>query len=231
MSGNLTRLFALLLLVASLACNAAVATQGTGRADAAIPDPAVDAPLADTPGEQTAVFAGGCFWGVEAVFEHVRGVTGVTSGYSGGSAVTADYDSVGRGDTGHAESVRITYDPSRMTYGRLLKIFFSVAHDPTELNRQGPDVGPQYRSAVFYSGDEQKRITQAYIEQLSRAKIFARPIVTQVAALNSFYPAEAYHQDFAARHPDHPYIVRFDLPKLDSLRKRFPEVYAGTRSK
>ena len=207
----------------TLACNAAATT----NTPVAIPDPAVDAPLASAKGEQTAVLAGGCFWGVEAVFEHVKGVKGVTSGYSGGSAGAADYESVSAGDTGHAESVRITYDPSQVTYGRLLKVFFSVAHDPTQLNRQGPDVGKHYRSAVFYAGEEQKRIAESYIEQLNRAKLFNRPIVTQVAALKTFHEAEAYHQDYAARHPDQPYIVIHDLPKVENLRKRLPELYAA----
>jgi peptide-methionine (S)-S-oxide reductase len=180
------------------ACSSATASATT------IPEPALDAPLASAKGEQTAVLAGGCFWGVEAVFEHVKGVTDVNSGYSGGSAATAQYEKVGTGETGHAESVRITYDPSQISYGQLLKVFFSVAHDPTQLNRQGPDSGTQYRSAIFYSNDEQKHIAQAYIDQLNRAKIFARPIVTQVAALQSFNEAEGYHQDYLAHPPDEP---------------------------
>jgi peptide-methionine (S)-S-oxide reductase len=194
--------------------------------DVSIPDPVLDVPLEARKGERTVVLAGGCFWGVEAVFEHVKGVTRVTSGYSGGSASDADYESVSAGDTGHAESVRITYDPSQITYGRLLKVFFSVAHDPTQLNRQGPDVGKHYRSAVFYVGEEQKRIAESYIDQLNRAKLFKRPIATQVAALKTFHEAEAYHQDYAARHPDQPYIVIHDLPKLENLRKLLPELYA-----
>ncbi len=190
-----------------------------------IPDPALDAPLATAKGEQTAVLAGGCFWGVEAVFEHVKGVTDVTSGYSGGSPATAEYEKVGTGETGHAESVRITYDPSQISYGQLLKVFFSVAHDPTELNRQGPDTGTQYRSAIFYSSEEQKRIAQAYIDQLNRAKVFARPIVTQVAAFQSFNEAEAYHQDYLVHHSDEPYIVINDLPKVENLRRQLPRLY------
>lgn len=207
----------------TLACNAAVAT--TADVAVALPDPAVDAPLAKSKGEQTAVIAGGCFWGVEAVFEHVKGVTGVTSGYAGGSAKTADYESVSAGDTGHAESIRITYDPSQITYGRLLKVFFSVAHDPTQLNRQGPDVGTHYRSAIFYAGAEQRRIAESYVAQLNGAKLFKRPVVTEIAALDTYHEAEAYHQDFAARHPEHPYIVAHDIPKVENLRKRFPELY------
>ncbi|HKP85958.1 MAG TPA: peptide-methionine (S)-S-oxide reductase MsrA [Blastocatellia bacterium] len=216
--------FRLLVLVISLvlttvACNVASAVA------VSIPDPVVDAPLAAAKGEQTAVIAGGCFWGVEAVFEHVKGVVGVKSGYSGGAANTAHYEMVSSGDTGHAESVRIVYDPSQISYGQLLKVFFSVAHDPTQLNRQGPDTGTQYRSAIFYSNEDQKRIAQAYIEQLNQAKVFERPIATQVVALDSFYEAEAYHQDYALHHPDEPYIRMHDLPKVANLRKQFPNLY------
>jgi peptide-methionine (S)-S-oxide reductase len=214
------------LSAAILFIGAAIAACSSATASAtAIPDPALDSPLASAKGEQTAVLAGGCFWGVEAVFEHVKGVTDVKSGYSGGSPNRAKYEEVETGDTGHAESVRITYDPSQISYGQLLKVFFSVAHDPTELNRQGPDSGKQYRSAIFYSNDEQKRIAQAYIDQLNRAKVFARPIVTQVAALQSFNEAEDYHQDYLAHHPDEPYIMINDLPKLDNLRKQLPGLY------
>src|SRR6266498_2713742 len=210
----------LVLIVATMvACSSATASA------TAIPDPTLDAPLASSKGEQTAVLAGGCFWGVEAVFEHVKGVSDVRSGYSGGSPATAQYQKVGTGETGHAESVRITYDPSQISYGQLLKVFFSVAHDPTELNRQGPDTGTQYRSAIFYANDEQKRIAQAYIAQLNRAKVFARPIVTQVAALQSFNDAEGYHQDYLVHHLDQPYIVINDLPKLEDLRKQLPGLY------
>ena len=208
------------LMVAALAACTAVTASAT-----AIPDPALDAPLASAKGEQTAVLAGGCFWGVEAVFEHVKGVTEVRSGYSGGSPSTAQYEEVGSGQTGHAESVRITYDPAQISYGQLLKVFFSVAHDPTELNRQGPDTGTQYRSAIFFANDEQKRIAQAYIDQLNRAKVFARPIVTQVARLQSFNEAEAYHQDYLVNHPDEPYIVINDMPKVENLRKQLPGLY------
>lgn len=208
-----------LVFATMVACSAATASA------TAIPDPAVDAPLASAKGEQIAVLAGGCFWGVEAVFEHVKGVSDVRSGYSGGSPATAQYEKVGTGKTGHAESVRITYDPSQISYGQLLKVFFSVAHDPTELNRQGPDTGTQYRSAIFSATEEQKRIAQAYIEQLNRAKVFSRPIVTQVAGLKSFHEAEAYHQDYLVRHPDEPYIVINDLPKVENLRKQLPGLY------
>ncbi|HKG21762.1 MAG TPA: peptide-methionine (S)-S-oxide reductase MsrA [Blastocatellia bacterium] len=212
------RIFAVLLISTSLACNAATAA-------VSIPDPVDDAPLAAAKGEQTAVLAGGCFWGIEAVFEHVKGVTGVTSGYSGGSANTAHYEMIGTGKTGHAESVRITYDPSHISYGKLLKVFFSVAHDPTQLNKQGPDTGTQYRSAIFYSNEEQKRIAQAYVDHLNRLKIFGRPIVTEIVALDAFYKAESYHQDYAVHHPDQPYIVIHDLPKVASLREELPDLY------
>ncbi|MBE0623126.1 MAG: peptide-methionine (S)-S-oxide reductase MsrA [Burkholderiales bacterium] len=188
-------------------------------------DPKIDAALAKKKGAETAVFAGGCFWGVEAVFEHVKGVTKVVSGYAGGSANTASYEQVSSGSTGHAESVRITYDPSRISYGQLLKVFFSVAHDPTELNRQGPDTGTQYRSAVFYSNGEQKRVAEAYIAQLQAARTFARPVVTEVTPLKAFYEAEAYHQGYLARHLTQPYIVYNDLPKLASLKREFPALY------
>ncbi|HUJ94177.1 MAG TPA: peptide-methionine (S)-S-oxide reductase MsrA [Terriglobales bacterium] len=191
----------------------------------ALPDPATDTPLAKTPGQQTAVIAGGCFWGIQAVFQHVKGVQDATSGYSGGSAATAEYEVVSTGETGHAESVKITYDPSKVTYGQLLKVFFSVAHDPTELNRQGPDYGTQYRSVIFYANDEQKRVAEAYIGQLDKAHVFARPIVTQVVPLKAFYPAEAYHQNYAALHPNQPYIAINDLPKVANLQKQLPDLY------
>lgn len=175
--------------------------------------------------QQTAVFAGGCFWGVDAVFKHVKGVTRVVSGYAGGDASTAQYEVVSTGTTGHAESVEVTYDPSRVSYSELLKVFFYVAHDPTKLNRQGPDSGTQYRSAIFYTNADQKRIADAYVAQLDQAKAFSAPIVTQVVPLKAFFPAEEYHQNFLARHPDNPYIVINDMPKLDSLHERFPELY------
>jgi peptide-methionine (S)-S-oxide reductase len=210
---------AILLMTITTACHIANASATE------IPNPALDSPLGNVAGKETAVLAGGCFWGIEAVFEHVKGVISVESGYSGGSAGTAQYEKVSTGRTGHAESVRITYDPSRVSYGQLLKVFFSVAHDPTELNRQGPDTGTQYRSAIFYANDDQKRIAQAYIEQLNSAKAFPRPIVTQLVPLESFYEAEAYHQDYLVHHPDEPYIVVNDLPKVENLRKHFPDMY------
>ncbi|MBE0624368.1 MAG: peptide-methionine (S)-S-oxide reductase MsrA [Burkholderiales bacterium] len=197
------------------------------HAEGPLPDPRVDATLAPAAGTETAVFAGGCFWGVEAVFEHVKGVSKVVSGYAGGSAKTANYEQVSSGSTGHAESVRISYDPSRISYGQLLKVFFSVAHDPTELDRQGPDTGTQYRSAVFFANDEQKRVTEAYIAQLQAARAFPRPIVTQVTPLRAFYLAEAYHQDYLAHNPNQPYIVINDLPKIANLQRQFPALYVG----
>ncbi len=192
-----------------------------------IPNPKVDAQLAKTKSQQTAVFAGGCFWGVEAVYDHTKGVIKAESGYSGGSANDAEYYTVASGRTGHAEAVRVVYDPSQITYGQLLKVFFSVAHDPTEVNRQGPDIGPQYRSAIFYATDEQKRIAESYIQQLNEARVFNSKIATQVSSLNAFYVAEGYHQDYLVNHPDEPYIVYNDLPKLESLRKHLPELYKG----
>jgi peptide-methionine (S)-S-oxide reductase len=194
-------------------------------AHAAVPDYAGPVSKASTQGEATAIFAGGCFWGVDAVFKHVRGVTNVVSGYSGGSAATAKYMIVGTGATGHAESVKVTYDPSKVDYAELLKVFFSVAHDPTQLNRQGPDVGSQYRSAIFYANGQQKELAERYIAQLDAARAFGKPIVTQVVPLDKFYPAEDYHQNYLALHPEQPYIVYNDLPKLAELKKEFPAWY------
>ena len=201
-----------------------LAILAAGSVPAALPDYSGDQPKAST-AQATAVFAGRCFWGVDAVFKHTRGVSNVVSGYAGGSAATAKYSIVGTGMTGHAESVQVTYDPAKISYGELLKIFFQVAHDPTKLNRQGPDTGSQYRSAIFYVDAEQKAIAQRYIEQLNQSKAFPKPIVTQVAALDKFYPAEAYHQDYLARHPNEPYIVYNDMPKLEQLKRDFPGRY------
>src|SRR5690349_18314651 len=189
-----------------------------GTATAGLPDYVGDQPKAAS-SQATAVLAGGCFWGVDAVFKHTKGVTNVVSGYAGGSAATAHYFEIGTGMTGHAESVEITYDPTKISYAELLKVFFQVAHDPTQLNRQGPDVGTQYRSAIFYANEAQKEIAQRYIEQLNQAKVFAKPIVTQVTPLEKFYPAEDYHQNYLALHPSQPYIVYNDLPKLGALKK------------
>jgi len=196
-----------------------------GAAHAQIPAFAAASRLPPAKGEQIAVFAGGCFWGVDAVFKHVKGVSSVVSGYSGGGAATARYGVVSTGTTGHAESVKITYDPSQISYSELLRVFFSVAHDPTQLNRQGPDVGSQYRSAIFYATGAEKETAQAYIDQLNKAGVFSGPIVTQVAPFEHFYPAEDYHQNYLARHPDQPYIVFNDLPKVRRLQQQFPTLY------
>jgi peptide-methionine (S)-S-oxide reductase len=216
---TLAVLFLMLPVAGVIACNTANASS------TALPAAELDAPLAATHGQQSAVVAGGCFWGIQAVFQHVKGVISAVSGYSGGAAQTADYEKVCGGNTGHAESVKITYDPAQISYGQILRIFFSVAHDPTELNRQGPDSGTQYRSAIFYDGEEQKRIAEAYIAQLDRAKVFPRRIVTQVTPLQAFYPAEDYHQNYAENHPSQPYIMFNDAPKVVALRKLFPELY------
>lgn len=189
-----------------------------------------DAALSPTKGKETAVFAGGCFWGIDAVFKHVKGVIEVTSGYAGGTAVNPSYEEVSSGTTGHAESVRVVYDPSQVTYAELLQVFFT-SHDPTELNRQGPDVGTQYRSAIFYLTGEQKRLAESYIAQLTRAKTFKRPIVTEVTKLNTFSPAEAYHQNYLALHPYQPYIVINDAPKLEHLKRVLPSLWSAAAAK
>jgi peptide-methionine (S)-S-oxide reductase len=212
---------ALTSLLAATACNA------KANPAAPLPAPEVDAPRTASASQQTAVLAGGCFWGIQAVYQHVKGVISATSGYSGGSAKNAEYEIVSTGETGHAESVKIVYDPSQITYGQLLRIFFSVAHDPTELDRQGPDEGTQYRSSIFFNSQEQKKIAEAYIAQLNQAKVFSSRIVTQVVALQAFYPAEAYHQNYAALHPDQPYIVFNDAPKVEHLKQQFPDLYLG----
>jgi peptide-methionine (S)-S-oxide reductase len=208
----------LLPLGRGVACN-------TSSAAVAIPDPDVDNPLSSAKGQETAVLAGGCFWGIQALFEHVKGVIRATSGYAGGAANTAQYEKVSTGRTGHAESVQVIYDPSQISFGQILKIFFSVAHDPTQLNQQGPDAGTQYRSAIFFASEDQKRISQAYIEQLSESKVFKQPIVTQIVPLVAFYPAEDYHQDYVVHHPENMYIVINDLPKVDNLKKQFPALF------
>lgn len=193
-----------------------------------IPPPAMDAAAATTAGVQTAILAGGCFWGVQAVYQHTKGVTKALSGYAGGQKDTAHYEMVGTGRTGHAESVSITYDPQQISYGKILQIYFSVAHNPTELNRQGPDFGTQYRSAIFYADEEQKRIASAYIAQLQQAGVFGSSIVTKLEPLAGFYAAEDYHQDFLVLHPSYPYIVFNDLPKIDNLKQLFPDYYRQT---
>jgi len=214
------------LLVAMALCSGC-------RAATKAPVPAAvrDAALAQKPAKQTAVFAGGCFWGTQSVFERVKGVVATTAGYAGGSAETATYDQVTTETTGHAESVRVVYDPSKITYGQLLRIFFSVAHDPTQLNRQGPDVGTSYRSVIFYANDEQRQISLAYIAQLDAAHVFPKPIVTQVVALKGFYDAESYHQDYALHNPDNPYILVCDRPKVAALKQQFPELFRDYKGK
>ncbi len=216
-----------ILLIVFVSLLAVFVWQAKASPSVTVPPPVLDAPRAVSAGQQTAVISGGCFWGVQAVFQHVKGVISATSGYAGGSAQNAEYETVSTGETGHAESVQIVYDPSQITYGQLLRVFFSVAHDPTQLNRQGPDQGTQYRSSIFFSTDEQKRIAEAYIAQLDKAKIFSGPIVTKVVPLQAFYPAEAYHQNYATLHPYQPYIVMNDAPKLAHLRQEFPDLYTG----
>lgn len=218
------------LLIASVAALSVLSLPGFSAAIphsiGTFPKPALDEPVSSNRGKQeAAVLSGGCFWGVQAVYQHTKGVISATSGYAGGSANTAHYEQVGSGSTGHAESVKIVYDPAQITYGQILMIFFSVAHNPTELNKQGPDWGTQYRSAIFYANEEQQRIAAAYIAQLESAKVYAQKIVTKLEPLNQFYPAEAYHQDYVKHHPDNPYITINDLPKLATLKKEFPELY------
>jgi len=225
MTSRLLRITPLLLLA-----TLAVAMFYTTRAPAAvgvatIPSPTLDTPLANAPGKQVIVLAGGCFWGVQAVYLHTKGVTRAVAGYSGGTAETANYETVSGHGTGHAESVEVTFDPSKISVGQLLKIFFAVATNPTEKDRQGPDVGPQYRSVIFFSTPEQERIAKAYIAQLDAAKVYPAPIVTEVVPLKAFYPAEGYHQNYLASHMDQPYIVINDLPKLAALKQQFPQYY------
>ena len=221
MSKVSVRMVAMMLtvLAGAVACRA-----GSG---AAVPAPVVDEAKATASAKQTAVVAGGCFWGIQAVFQHVKGVVTATSGYAGGSVKNPDYETVSSGRTGHAESVQIVYDPSKVSYGELLRVFFSVALDPTEVNRQGPDEGTQYRSVIFYGNDEQKKIAEAYIAQLDQAKVFRGKIATQVTPLQAFYVAEGYHQNYATVHPNDPYIVYNDAPKVANLRKEFPDLYTG----
>jgi peptide-methionine (S)-S-oxide reductase len=214
------------LTLAGLAAAGSLASRFDGGNQAAVAVPApTDVRLASTPTLDTAIFAGGCFWGVEGVFEHLKGVRSAESGYAGGTKASPSYEDVSSGDTGHAESVRVIYDPSQISYGQLLQVFFSVAHDPTQLNRQGPDRGTQYRSAIFYRTPEQKRAAEAYVAQLTAAKTFSRPIVTQIAPLGTFYMAEAYHQDYMAHNPRSYYIVVNDAPKVEHLKQQFPALY------
>jgi peptide-methionine (S)-S-oxide reductase len=217
-----------IVLIAGLVAWTAVRALGSRPPEAPkmpFPAPAVDAPLAAAKSQQTAVFAGGCFWGIQAVFEHVKGVSSATSGYAGGHVKSPSYESVSMGVTGHAETVSIKFDPSQVTYGQLLMVYFSVAHDPTQWNRQGPDTGSQYRSVIFFTNEEQKSIAQAYIAQLEAAKVYSRPLVTKVEPFQVFYPAEDYHQDYLKNNPNNPYIVYNDLPKLENLKRVFPALY------
>ncbi len=218
--------FAIAVILGLLTWNA-VRSIGARPAEPTLPfpKPLIDAPLKTAKGQETAVLAGGCFWGIQAVFQHLKGVNTAVSGYSGGHTQSPGYEMVSTGLTGHAESVSIAFDPSQISYGQILMVFFSVGHDPTQWNRQGPDSGSQYRSAIFYSNDEQKRIATSYIQQLDAAKTYPKPLVTQVVPLAAFYPAEEYHQDYLKRHPDEPYIVFNDLPKLDRLKSQFPDLY------
>jgi peptide-methionine (S)-S-oxide reductase len=217
---------ALVLTALLLVAGAGLTVLRSGAEEArVIPPPALDAPTAPAAASEVAVLAGGCFWGVQGVFQHVNGVTNAVSGYAGGEQKTARYDVVTSGTTGHAESVQITFDPRRISYGRILQIYFSVAHDPTELNRQGPDVGTQYRSAVFPTNPEQARIAKAYIAQLNQARAYDKTIVTKIEPDRAFYPAEDYHQDFLTRNPHYPYIVINDLPKIENLKRVFPDLY------
>lgn len=220
----------LALTAAALAATALAWPAASWSAEPArrVPPPRVDVMASPTTKYETAVFAGGCFWGVQGIFQRVKGVNNAVSGYTGGDAKTARYDRVGSGRTGHAESVRITYDPQQISYGKLLQIYFSVAHDPTELNRQGPDTGPQYRSTVFAENIEQAHVAQAYIAQLNQARIFGKPLATTIEMSKPFYAAEAYHQDFLTRYPRHGYIVIHDMPKIENLKKLFPESYRST---
>ena len=219
-SGGLLVLLLLFVLVAGRT------VEGAG---VALPTPTVDESPASAGRSETVVFAGGCFWGIQAIFEHIKGITKTTAGYSGGTAKNPSYEQVSSGTTGHAESVEVVYDPSQITFGQLLNVFFSVGLDPTELNRQGPDEGTQYRSAIFYETPDQQRIAQAYITQLAAVKAFRAPIVTQIAPFNAFYRAEGYHQDFLAHNLSNPYIIINDLPKLANLKKEFPNLYVGSR--
>jgi peptide-methionine (S)-S-oxide reductase len=219
----------LVLLIGSIAT--LILYSANAMPKAPIPQPKIDSPRAAAPGEETAVFAGGCFWGTQAVFERVKGVLKTTAGYSGGSASTATYDQVNTQTTGHAESVEVVFDPSRISYGELLRIFFSVAHDPTELNRQGPDVGTSYRSAIFYANEQQKRVASAYVAQLNALKVFPKPIVTQIVPLKAFYRAEDYHQDYALNNPGDPYILVCDRPKVEALERQFPGLFLDYKGK
>jgi peptide-methionine (S)-S-oxide reductase len=220
-----SRLLSVIALFVVVVAVVGVYTSAKGAGKTPIPAATADVQTAHAPGKENAVFAGGCFWGTQSVFERVKGVLDTTAGYACGSAATATYDQVTTETTGHAESVRVVYDPSQITYGQLLRIFFSVVHDPTQLNRQGPDVGTSYRSAIFYTSEEQRKVSEAYIAQLDAAKVFPKPIVTQVVPLKGFYDAESYHQDYALHNPGNPYILVCDRPKVEALKQQFPELF------
>jgi len=213
-------------LIAVVGCS----DSALAAAPSAVPAPVIDNALAAKPGQETAVFAGGCFWGIQAVFQHVKGVKSAVSGYAGGSVGSPSYEMVSSGTTGHAEAVRVVFDPSKISYGQLLRIFFAVAHDPTQLNRQGPDVGTQYRSEIFFMNDAQKRIAAAYVDQLSKARVFSRPIVTKVSSYHAFHVAEDYHQNYAAEHPNDLYIRFNDAPKVEDLKKNLSQFYKAELS-
>ncbi|HVF47369.1 MAG TPA: peptide-methionine (S)-S-oxide reductase MsrA [Pyrinomonadaceae bacterium] len=220
------KLITIVSIAVAVGCGV-VSSSKTADLSAVPPMPASQNETEVTKGKQTAVFAGGCFWGVEAVFESLKGVSDAKSGYAGGTSKTANYDDVSNGNTQHAEAVLVTYEPEKISYAQLLKVFFTVAHDPTELNRQGPDIGPQYRSAIFYSNEDQQKQAAAFIAELDKSQAWPKAIVTQVVPLEKFYVAEAYHQNYLVRNPTQPYIVMHDMPKLEELKKRFPELYSG----
>jgi peptide-methionine (S)-S-oxide reductase len=224
-------LFRSVLIIAALFLAAGIALHGfpsAAESARSIPPPVLDDPANPQTTSEISVIAGGCFWGVQGVFQHVEGITGAVSGYAGGASNTAHYEMVGTSTTGHAESVQVTFDPRRISYGRILQIYFSVAHDPTQLNRQGPDIGTQYRSAIFPTNPEQTHIAEAYVVQLNQAHVFDAPVVTRIEPGREFYPAEDYHQDFLTRNPQYPYIVINDLPKIDNLKRLFPDLYRAT---
>jgi peptide-methionine (S)-S-oxide reductase len=226
-----SRLVAIVVVAVFVLAGVFMVTRNVKAAGGAIPAATSDDALAAKPGKEAAVFAGGCFWGTQSVFERVKGVIDTTVGYAGGTAATATYDQVTTETTGHAESVRVVYDPSKITYGQLLRIYFSVAHDPTQLNRQGPDVGISYRSAIFYANEEQRKVSLGYIAQLDAAHVFPRPIVTQLVPLKGFYDAESYHQHYADQNPDNPYILVCDRPKIEALKAQFPELFQDYKKK
>lgn len=225
-----TKIIVTLCLAAAVGCGVVSSSTKTADLKKIEPMTITEVEPSAPKGMQTAIFGGGCFWGVEAVFEHLKGVSDVKSGYAGGLAKTANYDLVSNGNTGHAEVVKVTFDPAKITYTQLLTVFFSVAHDPTQMNRQGPDTGTQYRSAIFYTDEEQKTQALAYIDAIDKSKALASPVVTKVEPLKTFFVAETYHQDYLVRNPTQPYIVMHDMPKLEDLKKKFPELYAAKKS-